>query len=118
MGKLRRIIFYKKFFLEFYASQSAAVREKINYVLRIVETQSVVPAKFLKSIEAADGLFEIRIEFGGNIFRIFCCMDAERLVVLFHGFQKKTQKTPKREIKKAQKLMNEYFKEKETQHDE
>jgi len=56
-----------------------------------------------------DGLFEVKIEFESNIYRIFCCFDQDRLVVLFNGFQKKTQKTPKNEIEKAMRLKNEYF---------
>ncbi|SHH00132.1 Phage derived protein Gp49-like [Flavobacterium micromati] len=60
-----------------------------------------------------DGLFEIRIELGGNIFRVFCCFDEGKLVVLFNGFQKKTHKTPKGEIEKAEKLKHEYFKSKD-----
>ena len=59
-----------------------------------------------------NGLYEIRIELGSNIFRIFCCFDEGRLVVLFNGFQKKTQKTPKSEIEKAEKLKAEYFSQK------
>jgi len=59
------------------------------------------------------GLFEIWIEFGGNIFRIFCCFDNGNLVVLFNAFQKKTQKTPQKEIDKAERLMDEYFNNKE-----
>jgi phage-related protein len=56
-----------------------------------------------------DGLFEIRVEYQSNIYRIFCCFDKGRLVVLFNGFQKKTQKTPKNEIEKAMNLKKEYF---------
>lgn len=68
----------------------------------------------LKSIEGKKGLFEIRIELGGDIFRVFCCFDEGSLVILFNGFQKKTQKTPLREIEKAERLMKEYFKSKES----
>ena len=68
-----------------------------------------LPSSILKSIEGKKGLFEIRVEFGGDIFRIFCCFDEESLVILFNGFQKKTQKTPSNEIEKADKLMKEYF---------
>ena len=56
-----------------------------------------------------DGLFEARIKYQSNIYRVFCCFDEGRLVVLFNGFQKKTQKTPKKEIEKAMKLKKEYF---------
>ena len=66
----------------------------------------------MKHIEGTNGLYEVRVELGSNIYRIFCCFDDGRLVVLFNGFQKKTQKTPKSQIDKAEKLKNEYFNEK------
>ena len=56
-----------------------------------------------------DGLYENRIEVGSNIFRVFCCFDKGNLVILFNGFQKKSQKTPKQEIALAEKLKKEYF---------
>ena len=59
-----------------------------------------------------DGLYEVRVEYGSNIYRIFCCFDKGKLVVLFNGFQKKTQKTPKNELDKALTLKNEYFQQK------
>jgi phage-related protein len=68
-----------------------------------------VPEKFLKHLTNSNGSYEIRIEYQSNIYRIFCCFDKGRLVVLFNAFQKKTQKTLKKEIEKAQKLMEEYF---------
>ncbi len=63
-------------------------------------------------MEGSDGLFEIRIEFESNIYRIFCCFDKGDLVIFFNGFQKKTQKTPKNQIELAEKLKDEYFKSK------
>ena len=86
-----------------------SVREKIGYVFRVIETVDKISEKFLKHIEGSDGLYEIRIESGSNIYRIFCCFDRGNLVVLFNGFQKKTQKTPKQEIELAEKLKSEYF---------
>jgi phage-related protein len=68
-----------------------------------------VPEKFLNHIAGQRGLYEVRIEAGNNIFRIFCCFDKGNIVDLFNGFQKKTQKTPKGEIELAVTLMNEYF---------
>jgi len=109
MKKLRQIKFYKKYFLDFYVSQTDAVRNKINYVFGIIESQQFIPTKFLRRIEGTDGLYEIRVEVYGNIFRIFCCMDSGSIVVLFNGFQKKTQKTPSVEIRKAIRIMNEYI---------
>ena len=94
-----------------------SVREKIGYVFRVIETVERVSEKFLKHIEGTDGLYEIRIESGGNIYRIFCCFDRGNLVVLFNGFQKKTQTTPRQEIELAEKLKTEYFTLKGKQHE-
>ena len=85
------------------------VRRKIAQTLVWLQTFDRLPTSILKSIEGKKGLFEIRVEFGGDIFRIFCCFDEGSLVILFNGFQKKTQKTPSNEIEKADKLMKEYF---------
>lgn len=106
----RQIIFHEHHFQDFYLEQTAKVREKIGYVFRVIKTVDKIPEKFLKHIEGADGLFEIRIEVGSNIYRVFCCFDKGNLVVLFNGFQKKTQKTPRLEIETAVRLKNEYFK--------
>jgi len=99
--------------MNFYVEQSARVQQKIDFVLKLVKTVDRVPEKFLKHLSETDGLYEIRVEWGSNIFRIFCCFDKGNLVVLFNGFQKKTQKTPRQELVPAEKLMNEYFSDKE-----
>ena len=114
MDKIREIILFKTYFKEFYVAQSQMVRDKINYVLRLVETQRIIPKKFFRIIEGTNGIYEIRVESEGNIYRVFCCMDEGALVVLFHGFQKKSQKTPPKEIKRAETIMKEYYKSKET----
>ena len=108
MDKVREIRLFKSYFKDFYITQTVAVRNKINYVLRLIETQKVIPVKFFKFIEGSDGIYEIRVEANGNIFRIFCCLDGGALVILFHGFQKKTQKTPKNQIKRAEAIKKEY----------
>jgi len=105
----RQIIFHGHHFQEFYLSVNDNVKEKIGYVFRLIETVEKVSEKFLKHIEGTDGLFEIRIEVGSNVYRIFCCFDKGKLVALFNAFQKKTQKTPRKEIELAQRLIAEYF---------
>lgn len=109
MEQVRELLFYRHYFEEFFVRQTEKVKEKIDYVLFLVTHTSRVPEKFLKHIEGQKGLYEIRVEAGNNIFRIFCCFDKGKIVVLFNGFQKKTAKTPKAEIELAVKLMNEYF---------
>jgi phage-related protein len=105
----REIKFHENHFMEFYLMQDEKVKEKIKYVLELIKQVEKVPEKFLKHLTGTDGLYEIRIEYQSNIYRIFCCFDKGNLVILFNGFQKKTQKTPNNELEKAEKLKNEYF---------
>ena len=112
MEKTRQIHFFKHYFSDFFDSQTEKVKEKIDHVLFVISVAERIPVKFFKHLEGTDGLYEIRIELGGNIYRIFSCFDEGRLVVLFNGFQKKSQKTPLGEIEKALKIKTEYFIEK------
>lgn len=105
----RQILFYENYFLDFYKSQDDKVKAKIKNILELVKQVDRVPEKFLKHLSGGDGVYEIRVEYQSNIYRIFCCFDRENLVVLFNAFQKKTQKTPNSELEKAVRLKNEYF---------
>ncbi|MCT4637448.1 MAG: type II toxin-antitoxin system RelE/ParE family toxin [Bacteroidales bacterium] len=111
MKPVRQIITYKHYFEEFLKSQSNKVKAKIYKILELVEFQEKIPSKYLKHIEGTKGLYETRFSLGKNIWRVFCFFDNGKLVILLNGFQKKTQKTPKKEIDKAVRLMNEYFEE-------
>jgi phage-related protein len=112
MDKIRQIIFYKDYFLDFYNDQTAKVKDKIEHVLFVVSVAERIPKKFFDHMTGTDGLYEIRVEYQSNIYRIFSCFDEGNLVVLFNGFQKKSQKTPTGEIEKALKIKAEYFIEK------
>ncbi|MCD8408677.1 type II toxin-antitoxin system RelE/ParE family toxin [Tenacibaculum finnmarkense genomovar ulcerans] len=90
------------------------VQDKIFKVIEIIETYERVPTQYLKAMAGTSGLYEARIKLASNIWRVFCFFDKGKLVILLNGFQKKTQKTPKKEIKKALILMNSYFEEKNT----
>jgi phage-related protein len=110
--KQRTIIFYKSYFDYFFREQKQKVKDKIIWTFDLIEELQRVPETYLKHIDNTDGLFEIRVQKGSDIFRIFCFFDQEKLVVLANGFQKKTQKTPKKEIEKALKIKEEYESEK------
>ncbi len=110
--KQRTIIFYKNYFDDFFKVQKQKVKDKIIWTFDLIEELQRVPETYLKHLENTDGLFEIRIQQGSDIFRIFCFFDQGQLVVLANGFQKKTQKTPKKEIEKALKIKQEYENEK------
>jgi len=109
MDKIREIVAYKHYFEEFLILQPIKVQDKIFLVLEAIETLERIPSNYLKHIEGTKGLYEARIQLGDNIWRVFCFFDKGRLVILLNGFQKKTQKTPKKEIKLALQLMKEYY---------
>ena len=112
MNKDRQVIAYKAYFLDFYHDQPDDVQKKIEWTLNLIRVTPHVPKKYFGHMTGTKGLYEIRIEVGSNIFRIFSFFDKGNLVVLGNGFQKKSQKTPKQEIEKALKIMEEYRNEK------
>ena len=105
----RKIVIFKTDFLDFYRAQELKIQEKIEYVLDLVRFEQQIPTKFFKSIEGTNGIFEIRVITAFKSIRIFCFFDQGNLVVLMNCFIKKTQKTPRKEIKRAEKLLKEYI---------
>lgn len=103
----REIIAFGKYYKEFLSTLTDKEILKVKYILSLLETEDRLPVKFIKSIR--DGLYELRIEFNSNIYRIFFIFDDGNIVVLFNGFQKKTQRTPAAEIEKALKIKKEYY---------
>ena len=111
--KYRKIVFFKSYFQNFFNQQSKKVKEKIVWTFDLIEDLQRVPETYFKHIEDTDGLYEIRVQLGSDIFRIFCFFDKGNLVVLANGFQKKTQKTSKKEIELALKIKFAYENEKQ-----
>ena len=110
--RVRKIIIYKNYFNDFFIKQRQKVKDKIIWTFDLIEELQRLPETYFKHLEGTDGLYEIRVQTGSDIFRIFCFFDQGQLVVVTSGFQKKTQKTPKLEIEKAIKIKEEYFNEK------
>ena len=108
MNNDRQVIAYKNYFLDFYENQNDKVQAKIEWTLNLIKVTPKVPEKFFKHMQGTKGLYEIRVEVGSNIYRIFSFFDKGNLIVLGNGFQKKIQKTSKQEIEKALKIMEEY----------
>ncbi|MEA3435811.1 MAG: type II toxin-antitoxin system RelE/ParE family toxin [Thermodesulfobacteriota bacterium] len=98
---------YKNYFWDFYNPLQQKVKDKVDYVLQIIISVERVSTKFFKHLD--DGIYEIRVESKSNIYRIFSFFDDGKLVILLHGFQKKTQKTPRKEIERAKTLRKEYY---------
>ena len=103
----REIFVYKNYFYDFINTLSDKIVEKIDYGLALLESQDRVSKKFVKYLR--DDIYELRTEYESNIYRVFFIFDNGNIVVLFNGFQKKSQKTPQNELNKAIKLKEEYY---------
>ena len=110
--KFRTVEAYRNHFADFLAGLKQPVKDKIYWTIRLIETIPRVSEKYLKKLAWTEDLFEMRIEFGGDIFRIFCFYDDNKLIILLNGFAKKTQKTPRREVERALRLREQYYEEK------
>lgn len=110
MKKERKIQAFGSYFQDFISSIGDDVKKKVFYVLDMLKTGEMISEKFVKKLR--DDIYELRVKVGSNIYRVFFIFDKGNIVVLFHGFQKKTQKTPKVEIEKAIRLKNEYYEQK------
>jgi phage-related protein len=108
----RKVFFYGNHFQEFYKTLDPVVKRKVDWVISLVSELEIVPSKFLKHLQGSDSIYEIRVSVRRNIYRIFCFFDKGNLIIVLHGFHKKTQKTPKNEIHKAEKLKREYYEQK------
>ena len=108
--KFRTIHLYKAYFKNFFSIQNQKVKDKILWTFRIIETQRLIPTEYLKHLTGTEGLYEIRVKRGSNIYRTFCFFDQGKIIVIINGFHKKTQKTPRSEIKRALKIKAEYEK--------
>ena len=112
----RTVLFYKKLngdcplekFLDSLPSKAA---QKVVWVLKLAQDLEHIPAKYFTKLSTIEDIWEFRIKFGSNIYRVFAFQDGKSLV-LTHGFIKKTQKTPYPEIERAQKYRDDHFKEK------
>jgi phage-related protein len=111
MNKVREVIAYKNYFEDFLRQQPKKVQDKIFKIIEAIEILERVPLNYLKHVEDTQGLYEVRIKLASDIWRVFCFFDKGKLVILLNGFAKKSQKTPKDELLKAIRLMNEYHKE-------
>ena len=108
---VRKIIAYGRYYSDFMESLSERERLKIQRALLLFSNNDRIPAHYITYLK--EGIFEFRVTYGNNEFRIFFCYDGDTLVILFNGIRKKTQKTPKAELEKAIKLKKAYYEYKE-----
>jgi len=112
----RTVIAYGNYYNDFVKTLSEKEKLKLKYILSLLETSDRMPVKFIKYIR--EGLYELRMEYDSNTYRIFFIFDNDCIVVLFNGFQKKTQKTPENEINKALKIKELYYEYKQSSNNE
>jgi phage-related protein len=110
---IRNIFYYKSYYLDFFNTLNDEVKRKFNWTLKLIATVERIPVKYFKHIKNSTGLYEIRVESGSNIFRVFSFFDKGQLVILINGFQKKSKKTPRKDIELAEKLKIQYYDEKD-----
>ena len=106
---VRQVVVFEEHFKEFRKTLDKNSLKKLYQVLTLIMMVKEIPVRFLKAIEGRKGLYEIRIEQGNNLYRVFCCYDEGNLVILFNGFQKKSRRTPVSQLEKAEALMKKYF---------
>jgi len=109
----RKIKTYGGYFESFMDTLNEKEQEKVQYGLLLLKIQGRLPKKFVRLVR--DAVYELRTEYAGNIYRVFFIFDEGNIVVLFNGFQKKTQKTPQGEIEKAIKIKEAYYADKQSQ---
>ncbi|GLR15995.1 type II toxin-antitoxin system RelE/ParE family toxin [Portibacter lacus] len=114
--KVRHAKLYKNYFMDFYQKLDKKTRAKVDWTIKVIEYHEMVPTDYFQRMANTDGIWEIRVKLGSNIYRIFCFFDEDQLIILENGFQKKTQKTPRNEIKKAERIKKEYFNEKQSKY--
>jgi phage-related protein len=68
--------------------------QKVLWVLQLIEELDIVPRQYFKKLVDSEGIWEVRIQFGNDIFRLLGFFDGGNLLILTNGFAKKTQKTP------------------------
>ena len=109
---IRNVFYYRRYYLDFFATLKPEVQKKFNWTLKLLSTVDRVPEKYFKHLTGSSGLYEIRVEVGSDIYRVFSFFDKGQLVILVNGFQKKTPKTPKNELELAERIKQQYFDEK------
>ena len=109
----REIFYYKDYYLDFFSTLKPEVQKKINWTLQMISTVERIPQQYFRHIINSNGIYEIRVQVGTDIFRVFSFFDKGNLIILINGFQKKTQKTLPKELELAIKLKKQYFDEKE-----
>ena len=109
---VRKVYYYKNYYPDFFNSLKPEVKKKFNWTLELISVIEHVPDKYFRHLTGTTGLFEIRVEVGTEIYRVFSFFDEGKIIILVNGFHKKSQKTPVKEIDLAERLKKEYYNEK------
>ena len=116
MDTKRELFFFKNYFKDFYDKQRPKVKKRIIWTLKVIEEVDRIPETYFKHLEGSEGIYEIRVQVGSDIFRIFAFFDKNSLIIIGNGFQKKSQKIPHGQLEMAEKIRKEYYEEKQKSH--
>ena len=101
---VRQIYYFKEYYLQFFEKLKPEVKQKFNWTLQLIATQEKIPEKFFKHLENSNGIFEIRVEVGTDIYRVFCFFDKGKLIILQNGLQKKKPENTKERTRISRKI--------------
>ena len=82
---------------------------KIAWVLRAVRDLERVPTNYMKKLVNTDDIWEVRVNVGGNTFRLLGFFEGRELIILTNSFQKKSQKTPRGKMRLAEERKADYL---------
>lgn len=88
-------------------SLTDAQATKIAWVLKLIRELDQIPPKYFKKMVNTDDIWEAKVDVGRNAFRLLGFFHGRELIILTNSFQKKSQKTPLKEIRLAEKRKKE-----------
>jgi|SRR5271157_864379 len=110
----RSLVFYKTEkgqcpVAEFLDLLPSKVAQKVTWVLKLLQELDPIPIQYFKKLTATNEIWECRMNFGGNTYRILCFHHGGNRLILTHGFMKKTPKTPAEEIRRAEQFKADFI---------
>jgi phage-related protein len=105
----RELFFFKNYFKDFYNKQRPKIKKRIIWTLKVIKEVDRISEVYFKHLEGSEGIYEIRVQVGSDIFRIFSFFDKNNLIIIGHGFQKKSQKILQGQLEMAEKIRKDYY---------
>lgn len=95
---------------KYFLAQNEKIQKK--FLISFEKTETGIKGNWFKKLKDTDGIYEFRQSDHKKFYRIFAFWHSEEketLIVATHGVDKKSNKTPQKEIKKAEQIKKKYF---------